>query len=223
MLSGEIGIAIDGPAGAGKSTIAKIIAKQLGIIYLDTGAMYRAVAFEAISKGIDTKNSSELAELIRNIDIKISFINNVQHIFAGSEDITDKIRTTEISMGASNVAAIPEVKLKMIELQRQIASENSVVMDGRDIGTHVMPNARLKIFLTASIEERAKRRYEEQILKGIKGFSLDEVKKEIMIRDENDSNRAFAPLVKADDAFELDTTNMSVEQVVVKIISLIKD
>lgn len=221
--SKRISIAIDGPAGAGKSTIAKMISKKLKIVYLDTGAMYRAVALKAIRQNIDTRDEEKLSKLVKDINIEVRHIDEEQRIYLDGEDVTNLIRTPEISIGASNVAVIPEVRLKMVELQREIASKCSVVMDGRDIGTYVLPNATLKIFLTASIEERAKRRYNEQLLKGITDVSLEDVKNDILYRDKNDSSRAFAPLAKAEDAVELDTTNMSIEEVVNKILGLIED
>ncbi|MCX8132145.1 MAG: (d)CMP kinase [Clostridia bacterium] len=219
----KVNIAIDGPAGAGKSTIAKSVAKALGIIYLDTGAMYRAVALKAARQGIDTRDADKLAQMVKSIEIRIAHIGIEQQIFLDGEDVTHKIRTPEISIGASNVAAIPAVRLKLVELQREIADKNSIVMDGRDIGTYVLPNAELKIFLNASVEERALRRYKEQIAKGISGISLEEVKKDIEYRDKNDSSREFAPLSKAADAVEIDTTNYTIEQVAEKIMSLIKE
>jgi CMP/dCMP kinase len=218
----RINIAIDGPAGAGKSTIAKIISKTLGIIYLDTGAMYRTVALKAIREGVSTTDSCSLTQLVNNIDIKIKYEGNEQHIFLDGEDVSRIIRTPEISTGASNVAVVPEVRLKMVELQRIIATENDVVMDGRDIGTYVLPNAKLKIFLTASIEERALRRYKELLEKGTTDVNFDDVKKDIEYRDKNDSSRAFAPLAKAMDAVELDTTALTIEEVAKKIMSLLE-
>lgn len=219
----NIAIAIDGPAGAGKSTIAKLISKRLKIVYLDTGAMYRAVALKAIRQNIDTSDAEMLSELVKDINIKVEYIDEEQRIYLDGEDVSDFIRTPEVSLGASNVAVIPEVRIKMVELQRKIASKCSVVMDGRDIGTYVLPNATLKIFLNASIDERAKRRYNEQLLKGIKDISFEEVKKDIIYRDKNDSSRAFAPLAKAQDAIELDTTVMSIDEVVKKILEQIED
>jgi len=218
----KIAIAIDGPAGAGKSTIARIISETLNILYLDTGAMYRTVALRAIRDGIDTRSQDELKQMIENINIKVTYSDNKQHIFLDEEDVTELIRTSEVSIGASNVAVVPEVRIRMVEIQRQIASQNSVVMDGRDIGTYVLPDAEFKFFLNASLEERAKRRYKEQLLKGITGTSLEEVKKDMEYRDKNDSSREFAPLCKATDAIEIDTTNMSIENVVDKILGYIK-
>jgi len=217
-----ISIAIDGPAGAGKSTIAKIISKSLGFIYLDTGAMYRAVALKAIRQGINTKDSEELEKLMKVIDIKIDFIGDTQHIFLDGENVSDKIRTPEVSLGASNVATIPAVRIKMVDLQREIAKYNNVVMDGRDIGSYVLPKADFKFFLTASVEERAKRRYIELKEKGIENISLDEVRKDIEYRDKNDSSRDFAPLCKAEDAIEIDTTNITVNEAVDMMLSIIQ-
>jgi cytidylate kinase len=161
--------------------------------------------------------------LVECIDIKIDYSIGEQRIFVDGKDVTSLIRTPEVSIGASNVAVVPEVRLKMVELQRVIAKENSVVMDGRDIGTYVLPDADFKFFLTASVEERAKRRFIEQTQKGLTGISLEEVKKDIEYRDNNDSNREFAPLKKADDAIEVDTTSLNIEQVAQKIIGYIKD
>ncbi len=217
-----INIAIDGPAGAGKSTIAKYISKTLGIIYLDTGAMYRTVALKAILSGIDTKDAAALAVMVENIDISITHTGSEQQIYLDGNDVSKDIRTPEVSIGASNVAVVPAVRIKMVELQREIARSNDVVMDGRDIGTYVLPNARHKFFLTASIEERAKRRYKEMLDKGITGTSLEDVRKDIEYRDKNDSTRDFAPLSKAKDAVEVDTTALTIEQVAEKILGYIK-
>jgi cytidylate kinase len=217
----NINIAIDGPAGAGKSTIAKMISKSLGIIYLDTGAMYRAVALKAIRLGYETKDANKLEELMKTIDIKIDFIGDEQQIFLDGEIVSDKIRTPEVSIGASNVAAIPAVRIKMVELQREIAKYNSVVMDGRDIGSFVLPNADFKFFLSASIEERTKRRYVELREKGIENITPDEVRKDIEYRDSNDSSRDFAPLCKADDAIEIDTTSLTPHGAANKILSIV--
>lgn len=216
----NISIAIDGPAGAGKSTIAKMVSKSLGIIYLDTGAMYRAVALKARNEGIDTLDREKLSVLVKDIDIKVEYSGMEQHIFLDGNDVGKRIRTPDISIGASNVATIPEVRLKMVELQREIARHNSVVMDGRDIGTYVLPGADVKVFLTAALEERAKRRYCEQLAKGVERISFEAVLTDIAYRDKNDSGRAFAPLSKAEDAVEIDTTHLSVEEVAERIISL---
>ncbi len=219
----KVNIAIDGPAGAGKSTIARIISRGLGVIYLDTGAMYRAVALKAIRNNLDPSDQSTISDLVKDIDVCIDYSSGEQRIMLDGEDITSKIRTPEVSVGASKVAVIPEVRIKMVELQRAIATKNSVVMDGRDIGTYVLPDADFKFFLTASIDERAKRRYLEQVQKGLEGVCLDEVKKDIEFRDRNDSNRKLAPLSKASDAVEIDTTELTIEQAAEKIINYIKD
>ncbi len=218
----NISIAIDGPAGAGKSTIAKMVSKEMGIVYLDTGAMYRTVALKAIRDQINTTDRDSLSKMVDSIDIAVNYIDGEQFIYLNGEDVTSKIRTPEISIGASNVAVVPEVRIKMVDLQRQIASKTSVVMDGRDIGTYVLPDAKYKFFLTASVEERALRRYNEQIAKGYKDISLDDVKKDIEYRDKNDSSREFAPLSKAADAIEIDTTSLSIDEVANKIIGIIR-
>lgn len=218
----SIQIAIDGPSGAGKSTMAKLVSQKLGIMYLDTGAMYRALALKAIRQNIDTNNSEKVSELLSDFNISIKYENGSQKVILNNEDISDKIRTDEVSMGASNVSAIPAVRKRLVELQQEMASNTSVVMDGRDIGTHVLPNADVKIFLTASVVQRALRRYNEQKEKGILKKSLDEIEKEIEIRDYNDSHRAASPLKQADDAVLLDTSNYSIEESVEKILEIIR-
>ncbi|MBZ4667867.1 MAG: cytidylate kinase, partial [Defluviitaleaceae bacterium] len=189
-------IAIDGPAGAGKSTIAKMIAKKLNIIYVDTGAMYRTVALYCIKHGIQCTDKDNVEKILNQIEIKILYKDHTQRIFLNDEDVSDIIRTQEISQGASDVATIQAVRVKMVELQRNLAKSASVVMDGRDIGTYVLPNADLKIFLTASVEERASRRYKELTQKGIE-CSLSKIKEEIEARDKNDTCRECSPLRKA--------------------------
>ncbi|UZQ84486.1 (d)CMP kinase [Thermoclostridium stercorarium] len=218
----HIQIAIDGPSGAGKSTMAKIVAKKLGIMYLDTGAMYRAVALKAIKSGIDTKDGDALAEMVKDIDLRIVYENGAQKVLLDGEDVTEEIRTPAVTVGSSDVAVNPAVREKMVELQQKIAKENSVVMDGRDIGTHVLPNADVKIFLTASIEERAKRRYEELREKGMLKQTFEELKKEMEYRDINDSTRSHSPLKKADDAILLDTTGFSLEEAAKVVLDIIK-
>ena len=218
-----INIAIDGPAGAGKSTIAKQVAKMLGILYLDTGAMYRAVALKAIREGIDTLDWVEVAHISENIDIDIVYDESgVQKVILDGEDVSSLIRTQEVSKGSSDVSAVPSVRIKLVELQRKIAEKNSVIMDGRDIGTYVLPNANTKIFLTASVDERAKRRYKEMYENDNK-HTFDDVKKDIEYRDNNDSSREFAPLSVAADAILIDTTGISIDEVMKKIIKIIED
>ena len=218
----NISIAIDGPAGAGKSTIARIVSKALGILYLDTGAMYRAVALKAIRKNICTKDGKALSILVKDINIEIKHLADEQRVFLDGEDVSGMIRSPGVSIAASDVSSVPEIRIKMVELQREIASKNSVVMDGRDIGTFVLPDADFKFFLTASAEERARRRYLEQVEKGMAGFTLEDVRRDMEYRDLNDSSREFAPLKKAPDALEIDTTDMSVSQVAEKILNVIR-
>lgn len=219
----KISVAIDGPAGAGKSTISKIVAQKLGFVYIDTGAMYRAVALYAISHGADTKNTDgKLVELLDEIDIDIVFSNGVQRILLNGRDVSEKIREPAVSIGSSNVAVVPEVRLKLVELQRQLAERGNVIMDGRDIGTYVLPDADIKIYLTASVEDRAKRRYKEMRQKGIP-CDLEAVKKDIEYRDHNDSTRKFAPLRRADDAVLMDTTGNELEDSVRLISDYIKE
>lgn len=217
-----IQIAIDGPAGAGKSTISKVAASRLGFIYIDTGAMYRAVALYAIWQGVDTKNDPEgVVRLLDEISIDIAHSEDGQRIFLNSKDVSEEIRTPQVSVGASDVAVIPEVRLKLVELQRALAKKENVIMDGRDIGTYVLPHAQLKIFLTASPEDRAQRRYAELIGKG-QNVSFGEVLKDIMYRDKNDSEREFAPLRVAEDAVVLDTTGNDLETSINLVIDVIK-
>lgn len=213
-------IAIDGPGGAGKSTIAKIIAKKLGIIYIDTGAMYRAVGLFAVRKGIDTLDSDALSSVLEEVDIDIENTGGEMRIFLCGEDVSDKIRTPEISMAASNVARSVPVRLKLVELQRKLAEKTSVIMDGRDIGSYVLPNANAKIYLTADVEDRAKRRYDELVLKGEK-VDFEDVLEDMKKRDFNDSNRDFAPLCKAEDAVLVNTTGLKLEDSVEKLFEII--
>lgn len=204
-------IAIDGPAGAGKSTVSKICAARLDYTYIDTGAMYRAVALKVLQSG---KPLSE--ELIRGIDIKL---DEAARVFLDGREVTKEIRTPEVSRGASDVATVGYVRQRLTELQREMAAQGSVIMDGRDIGTQVLPNADLKIFLTASVEERARRRFEELKAKGIAADSA-QVVKEIIFRDKQDSEREIAPLAQAEDAILLDSTNLTIEEVVAEILRL---
>lgn len=219
----KISIAIDGPAGAGKSTISKLVAKKIGFIYIDTGAMYRAMALYAIKNGIDVVGQRDL--LISKLDdvkISLKYTQDGQRVLLDGEDVSERIREADVSLGASNVAVIPEVRLKLVQMQRELAKSDNVIMDGRDIGTYVLPNASLKIFLTASLEERAKRRYEELKNKGTE-CDYEEVKKDMAYRDKNDSEREFAPLKQADDAVLVDTTDKNLEQAVEIIEKMVKD
>lgn len=219
----KIQIAIDGPSGAGKSTMAKMISRELGILYLDTGAMYRAIALKALRSGIDFEDGEKLSEMVQDIDIRITYKDGQQLVFLDGEDVSTQIRMPEVTVGASKVAVVPGVRVKMVELQREIAKGNSVVMDGRDIGTNVLPNADVKIFLTASVEDRARRRYEELKEKGILKQTFEEVKRDMEYRDINDSSRSFCPLRKAEDAILLDTTGYPLEKTVQTIMDIVKE
>jgi len=219
-MNNTIKVAIDGPVGAGKSTVAKMIAKKMNIIYVDTGAMYRTVGLYAIRKGISTTDSESLKNLINEVDIDVEIKNGEQLIYLNKEDVTGLIRTPEISMAASNVSAVPEVRAKLVDMQRKLAESKSVIMDGRDIGTVVLPNADTKIFLDASPEARAKRRYDELLAKK-QEVTFEEVYNDLVERDRNDSTRAASPLKVADDAIVLDTTNLTLEQVVDEAIKII--
>lgn len=218
----NIQIAIDGPSGAGKSTMAKLVSKELGILYLDTGAMYRTVALKALKTGVDTKDSAALSEMVADIVIDVIYHDEQQKVYLDGEDVTGEIRTPEVTVGSSDVAVVPKVRKKMVELQQEIAKAKSVVMDGRDIGTHVLPDADVKIFLTATPEARAKRRYEELKEKGALKQSFEELKKEMEYRDQNDSNRKVSPLKKADDAILLDTTELSIKDSVKMILNIVR-
>lgn len=221
----NISIAIDGPAGSGKSTIAKEIAKELSFIYIDTGAMYRSVAYYCLKNNINFNDFSEVIKIIDNFDINLKFIDQNQHIFLNDEDITEKIRTQEIGKIASITAKIPEVREKLISIQRQLAKNQNIIMDGRDIGTNVLPNANVKIYMEADIEERALRRFKELQEKGgnYNKYSLEEIKEEILQRDFEDKNRDISPLRKAQDAILLNTTNLTIQEVKNKIIKIIKE
>ncbi len=208
----RINIAIDGPAGAGKSTIAKAVAKALGIYYLDTGAMYRAVAYAAVKEGADIGDQKQVEELIGKVDLRTEYDNGDQVVLLAGENVMPYIRTPEISKAASDISAYPCVRLKLAAMQREVAQKYDVVLDGRDIGTFVLPDASYKFFLTGDAEVRARRRCLELEEKGIKR-AFDNVLSEMIKRDANDSARSFAPLKKADDAVLIDTTNMNADEV----------
>lgn len=216
-------IAIDGPSGAGKSTIARTVAKKLGFIYIDTGAMYRAAALACINCGINIKeNPDDAIDIVNNISIDIDYIDGVQRIFLNGDDVSEKIRTPEISMGASDVSAIGDVRKKLVLLQRKLSGTKNVIMDGRDIGTHVLPDADVKIFLTASPEIRAKRRHKELLEKGITE-SFEQVLDDIKKRDNQDRTRTASPLVQAEDATLLDTSELSFDESVEAVLNLINN
>lgn len=208
-----INVALDGPSGAGKSTIAKKLAAALKYVYVDTGALYRSVAYYVVSQGIDPADSAKVIAALPDIKAELKYIDGSQHVLVNGEDVSDKIRTPEISMAASKVSAVPEVRAFLFDLQRDIAANNDIIMDGRDIGTVVLPNAQVKIFLTASAEERANRRFKELQEKGDPS-TYEEVLADINQRDYNDTHRETAPLKKADDAVEVDSTSMTLDEAV---------
>lgn len=212
-------IAVDGPVGAGKSTLARLVAKKLNIIYVDTGAMYRAVGLYAIRNGVELTDRTGIVALLPQIELDVKIVNNEQQVFLNGEDVTGLIRTPEISMAASVVSKIAEVRTKLVELQRKLADRVSVIMDGRDIGTVVLPNASTKIYLTASLDVRAKRRYNELIAKG-QDVTYEDVKADIMKRDDNDMNRDVSPLRPAEDSVNLDTSDMTLDEAVDAIIRI---
>lgn len=215
-----IRIALDGPSGSGKSTIAKKLSSKLNILYLDTGAMYRATALKAISLGVDTLDEKGVQTFIDNINLDIKYVDGTQHTMLDGEDVSERIREPHVSMAASNISSLKCVRLKMVEMQRNIAGKMSCVLDGRDIGSYVLPNADFKFYITASVDVRADRRFKELTLKGHKVDYL-ELKKEIEQRDYNDKTREFSPLVRAVDAVEIDTSFMTIDQVLAKVTSYI--
>lgn len=221
-ISDIINIALDGPAGSGKSTISKIIAEKLGILCLDTGAMYRACALKCLKNNVDVKDEKSVGSLIENIDLEVKHGENGQRTILDGEDVSEKIRLPEISMLASTVSALGCVRQKMVELQRKIAKNTSCILDGRDIGTNVLPDAEFKFFLTASPEIRAKRRYNQDKDKGYK-VSYEEILSDIRLRDEQDKNRKIAPLKAADDAVIVDSSEMNIEEVSQYIINKIQE
>ncbi len=212
-----INIALDGPSGAGKSTIAKLAAKRLGFVYVDTGAMYRSIAYNAMSRGIDTADEQAVTGSLQGLKIELAYREGTQAVLVNGEDVSDKIRTPEVSMGASAVAKLPAVREFLLETQRNIAAGNDIIMDGRDIGTVVLPNAQVKLFLTASAEERANRRFKELQEKGDPS-TYEEVLADIEQRDYNDTHRDIAPLKQAEDAAVIDSTSMTIDQVVDEIV-----
>lgn len=215
-------IAIDGPAGAGKSTIAKLVAKNLGYIYVDTGAMYRTVALSLLRSGTDTSNADAVEEAIKDIVISIQYEDGAQQVYLNDENVTGFLRTEEVGNMASKTSAIPCVRAKLLDLQRKLAAENDVVMDGRDIGSNILPNAETKIYLTASSKVRAKRRYDELVAKG-ESADLDKIEADIIVRDKQDMEREIAPLVQTEDAVLIDSSDMSIDEVVAAIMKAATD
>ena len=215
-------IAIDGPAGAGKSTIAKRAAKELGFVYVDTGAMYRAMAIYFVDNGIDGKDEAAVSKACADVDVKITYEDGAQQVILNGENVTGRLRHEEVGRMASAVAVYAAVRSKLVELQRQLAAGTDVIMDGRDIGTCVLPNATVKVYLTASVDARAKRRYDELVMKGEKQ-NMDVIKADIEKRDYNDMHRDISPLKQADDAVLLDSSDMNIEEVTDAIIKIFKD
>ncbi|MCA0985806.1 (d)CMP kinase [Guptibacillus algicola] len=218
----SINIAIDGPAGAGKSTVARRVADKLSFLYIDTGAMYRALTYKAIENNANLEDGPVLKQLLEETEIDLQLGEKDQHVLIDNIDVTDDIRSSEVTNNVSFVARQSEVRIEMVKRQQLLAEKGGVVMDGRDIGTHVLPKAELKVFLSASVEERAGRRYKELIDNGIKA-NYDQIKEEIALRDKRDSEREVAPLVKANDAVEIDTTTMTISEVVHHILLLAKE
>lgn len=217
-----ISVAIDGPAGAGKSSLARAAAKELGFIYVDTGAMYRTVALALLRAGVENQDTDGVKALLDRINIELKFVNGEQRVFLDGEDVSDKIRTPEVSMRASSSSALGAVRAFLLDKQRDLAKTNDVLMDGRDIGTVVLPNATVKIFLTASPEERARRRFLELQAKGAPD-TYEQVYEDMVKRDYDDSHRAIAPLKPADDAITVDTTGLEIEQSLALILKTVRE
>ena len=216
-----INIAIDGPAGSGKTTVAKQISKILDILYLDTGAMYRACGLYALNSGVSVDDEEGCAKLMQTLDLKIEYYNGAQHTILFGKDVSEDIRRNEVSSLASKISVHKAVRLKMLEMQREIASKTDCVLDGRDIGSFVLPNAEFKFFLTASVQVRANRRYLELKAKGME-VDLKQLEEEIAERDYRDSHREIAPLTQAEDAFYVDTSDMTIEEVIQTILDRVK-
>jgi cytidylate kinase len=216
----KISIAIDGPAAAGKSTVAKRLAEKLSYLYIDTGAMYRALTYCALKRGVDVNDEKGLMNVLHDTYIELKPSERGQLVFVNGEDVTEFIRQSDVTNSVSYVAKHPAVREEMVKRQREFAKHGGVVMDGRDIGTHVLPNAEVKIFLLASVEERAKRRHAENIARGFPS-DLEQLKEEIARRDKIDSEREVSPLKKADDAVEIDTTSLSIDEVVAEIMKIV--
>jgi len=215
-------IAIDGPAGAGKSTVAQLVAQRLNYVYIDTGAMYRAIAWKVLQQNLTVTDTNAIINIAENITIKLTYVEGKTNVFVDECDVTDEIRNPNISSMVSEVAQVAAVRMALVALQRAMAEQGGVVMDGRDIGTCVLPNADVKVFLTASIAERAERRWKEMQSKGF-DVSLAELTRDIGLRDKKDSERTLSPLVQATDALLLDTTALSIEQAVARILTICEE
>ena len=212
-------VAIDGPAGAGKSTIAKLVAKEMGYVYVDTGAMYRGLAIHFLDKGIQPQETEKVIEACKDAEVTIAYEDAVQHVYLNGKDISSRLRNEEVGNMASVTSAIPEVRKKLLELQQNLAKTQNVIMDGRDIGTCVLPHADVKVYLTASVETRAKRRYQELQEKG-EDCNLEEIAHDIEERDRRDMPREIAPLKQAEDAVLVDSSDMTIAEVVKTIVDL---
>ena len=217
-----INVAIDGPSGAGKSSVARLAAKELGFVYIDTGALYRSVGVAAMMRDIETTDTAGVISMLPEIKIDLDFIDGLQRVYVNGEDVSEDIRKPEASMAASNVSAIPEVRAFLLDLQKDMAKSHDCILDGRDIGTVVLPDAQVKIFLTASAQERANRRYKELTEKG-HSVDYNALLEEIIQRDYNDSHREAAPLRQAEDAVLLDSSDINLEQTVARTVAIIKE
>ena len=217
-----VSVAVDGPAGSGKSTITKMVAKSLGFNYVDTGAMYRALTYNFLANGLDELEEEKIKGLLSKTEFKVEYVDGVQYVYVNDEEVSDTIRTAEVSKFTSLFAKSPAVRDFLIDTQRNLANTNNIIMDGRDIASVVLPNADVKIFLTASVEERARRRVLDFERQGIANVDFEKVKEDIKARDWQDENRDIAPLVKVDSAILLDTTSMTIDEVVVKMTELVK-
>lgn len=217
-----VSVAVDGPAGSGKSTITKMVAKSLGFNYVDTGAMYRALTYNFLSNGLDELEEEEIKELLSKTDFKVEYVDGVQYVYVNDVEVSDKIRTAEVSKFTSLFAKSPAVRDFLIDTQRNLANTNNIIMDGRDIASVVLPNADVKIFLTASVEERARRRVLDFERQGIENVDFEKVKEDIKARDWQDENRDIAPLIKVKSATLIDTTSLTIDEVVEKMTALVK-
>ena len=217
-----VSVAVDGPAGSGKSTITKMVAKSLGFNYVDTGAMYRALTYNFLSNGLDKLEEEIIKDLLSKIEFRVEYVEGVQHVYVNDEEVSDKIRTAEVSKFTSLFAKSPAVRDFLIDTQRNLANTNNIIMDGRDIASVVLPNADVKIFLTASVEERARRRVLDFERQGIENVDFEKVKEDIKARDWQDENRDIAPLIKVESATLIDTTSLTINEVVEKMTELVK-
>ena len=217
-----VSVAVDGPAGSGKSTITKMVAEKLGFNYVDTGAMYRALTYNFLSNDLKELEENKIKELLEDLDFRVEYVDGVQYVYVNDVEVSDKIRTTEVSKYTSLFAKSPAVREFLIDTQRNLAHTNNIIMDGRDIASVVLPNADVKIFLTASVEERARRRVLDFERQGLENVDFEKVKEDIKARDWQDENRDIAPLVKVDSATLVDTTSMTIDEVVDKMTELVK-